>query len=110
MAGPEVGTEPAFDFAREFHLPAMVVINKMDRENANFNRRSAPCANVFQPSLVPVMLPIGAQADSLAVNVLTQKAYKGAGKDASDLPGDMADELEMARLELIGALLSPMTR
>lgn len=105
VAGPEVGTELAFDFAREFHLPAMVVINKMDRENANFNQALSAMRQRFPNyRFVPVMLPIGAQADfSGVVNVLTQKAYKGAGKDASDLPGDMADELEMARLELIEA-------
>ena len=37
VSGPEVGTELAFDYAQEFGLPVIVVINKMDRENANFN-------------------------------------------------------------------------
>src|SRR5690606_22042101 len=37
VSGPEVGTELAFDYAKEFNLPVMVVINKMDRENANFS-------------------------------------------------------------------------
>ena len=36
VSGPEVGTELAFDYAEEFKLPIVVVINKMDRENANF--------------------------------------------------------------------------
>ena len=105
VAGPEVGTELAFDYAREFHLPVMVVINKMDRENANFNQTLAAMRERFPDyRFVPVMLPIGAQADfSGVVNVLTQKAYMGAGKEASDLPGDMAEDLETARLDLIEA-------
>ena len=36
VAGLEVGTETAFELADEFKMPKIVVINKMDRDNANF--------------------------------------------------------------------------
>ena len=36
VAGMEVGTEVAWRYADEFNLPRFVVINKLDRENANF--------------------------------------------------------------------------
>src|SRR4030065_1003854 len=35
VAGAEVGTETAFHYADVFNLPRMVVINKMNRDNAN---------------------------------------------------------------------------
>ena len=41
-AGVEVGTEQAWRFADESDLPRMMFIDKMDRENANFARRSDP--------------------------------------------------------------------
>jgi elongation factor G len=105
VSGPEVGTELAFDYAKEFNLPVMVVINKMDRENANFNTALNAMRERFpHHRFVPVMLPIGSQADfSGVVNLLTQKAYTGVGKDSSDIPADVADDVEMARLELIEA-------
>src|SRR6476659_496645 len=37
-AGVEVGTEQAWRFAGERGIPAMVFINKMDRENADFRK------------------------------------------------------------------------
>jgi elongation factor G len=105
VAGPEVGTELAFTYADEFSLPVLVVINKMDRENANFNSAMTALRERFPDyRFVPVMLPVGTQADFKGVvNLLTLKAYLDAGKQASDVPGEMADEVEMARLELIEA-------
>jgi elongation factor G len=105
VSGPEVGTELAFDYAQEFGLPVIVVINKMDRENANFNNALNGLRERFPKyRFVPVTLPIGSQADFAGVvDLITNKAYLGAGKDASDIPGDMADDVEMARMELIEA-------
>ncbi len=105
VAGPEVGTELAFDYAREFELPVLVVVNKMDRENANFTNTLDLMRKRFPNyRFVPVTLPIGSQADfSGVVDVLAKKAYKGAGKDASDVPADLSDELEEARMALTEA-------
>lgn len=105
VSGPEVGTELAFDYAEEFDLPVLVVINKMDRENANFGNALSSLRERFSNyRFVPANLPIGSQADfSGVVNLLTMKAYTGAGKDAADVPGSMADDVEMAHMELIEA-------
>ncbi|MGQ9849961.1 MAG: elongation factor G [Aggregatilineaceae bacterium] len=105
VSGPEVGTELAFSYAEEFKLPILVVINKMDRDNANFGRALNQMAERFPHyRFVPVMLPIGAQASfSGVVNLLTQKAHKGAGKDVTDVPADLASAVEEARLALIEA-------
>jgi len=105
VSGPEVGTELAMDYAREFNLPVMVVINKMDRENANFTGALNAMRERFPDyRFVPVMLPIGAQADFAGiVNLMTLKAQMGVGKDVTAVPGDMADDVEMARLEMVEA-------
>lgn len=105
VAGPEVGTELAFDYAKEFDLPILVVINKMDRENANFaNVLNAMSERFPDYNFVPVMQPIGAQDEFKGVvNLLDQKAYMDAGKSASEVPADMADEIEAARLEIMEA-------
>jgi elongation factor G len=105
VAGVEVGTEIAFEYAKVYQQPIIVTINKMDRENANFARTLADLKESFPDyKFVPVMLPIGEQ-DAFAgvVNVMTQKAYYQTGKDRSDLPEEYADRVEAAHLELVEA-------
>ncbi len=105
VSGPEVGTELAFDYAAEFDVPLMVLINKMDRENANFANALSMLRTRF-PShrFVPVLLPIGAQASfSGVIDLVSLKARTGPGKDSADVPADLRDAAEEARLELMEA-------
>lgn len=105
VSGVEVGTELAWEYARAYQQPIIVVINKMDRENANYEEVLDQLRSNFDDyTFVPVMLPIGQESDFKGVaNALTQKAYYDTGKDRSDLPEDMVDEIEMAHLELMEA-------
>jgi elongation factor G len=105
VAGVEVGTELAWEYAQSYQQPIIVTINKMDRENANFERALDSLRQSFPDyKFVPVMLPIGAQADFKGVvNLLTMKAYYDAGKDRADLPADLADMVETARTVLVEA-------
>ena len=105
VAGVEVGTELAWEFARASRQPLMVVINKLDRDNADFEGALTSLRTSFPDyKFIPVMLPVGAQAEfSGVVNLITQKAYFGAGAERADLPEDMVEEVEVARLELVEA-------
>ncbi len=105
VAGVEVGTELAWEFARASRQPLMVVINKLDRDNADFEGALTSLRTSFPDyKFIPVMLPVGAQAEfSGVVNLITQKAYPGAGAERADLPEDMVEEVEVARLELVEA-------
>lgn len=104
VAGVEVGTELVWDRADERQLPRIVFINKMDRENASFDRALAQLREVFSGNFVPLQLPIGAEADFKGVvDLVTMKAYLGADGEAAEVPADMADAVEEARLQLIEA-------
>lgn len=105
VAGVEVGTELAWEYAQVYQQPIIVTINKMDRENANFERALQSLHQSFPDyKFVPVMLPIGSQADFKGViNLLTMKAYYDAGKDRADLPADLADAANAARTALVEA-------
>ncbi|MCB9452505.1 MAG: elongation factor G [Anaerolineaceae bacterium] len=105
VSGVEVGTELAWEYAQVYQQPIIVTINKMDRENANFERTLAQLSESFPDyKFVPVMLPIGSQ-DSFkgVVNLVTMKAYYNEGKDRSDMPADMADAADEARTVLVEA-------
>ncbi|MEP7285059.1 MAG: elongation factor G [Chloroflexota bacterium] len=105
VAGPEVGTELAWQFADEFNQPIIVVVNKINRENASFSRTVEAMNTRFpEYKFVPVLLPIGeGPAFKGVINVLTQKAYYGAGAERTEPPAEMAGEIAAAHLALIEA-------
>lgn len=105
VSGVEVGTELAWEYAKTYLQPIIVVINKMDRENADFERTLEGLRATFTDhKFVPVMLPIGKEANFKGViNVQTQKAYYDIGKERSDLPAEYKEMVEEAHRVLIEA-------
>src|SRR5437016_2493101 len=60
VSGVEVGTELAWGYAEAYQQPIIVTINKMDRENANFENALNSLRQRFpEYKFIPVMLPIG---------------------------------------------------
>jgi elongation factor G len=104
VAGAEVGTEIAWNYCDEFKLPRFVIINKMNRDNANFAKALETVREISEMRLLPVQLPWGEKAEFKGVlDLLTMKAYEGDGKTVRDIPSDQMDAVETARMELIEA-------
>ncbi|HZD55844.1 MAG TPA: elongation factor G [Anaerolineales bacterium] len=104
VAGAEVGTEIAWSYCNEFNLPRFVVINKMDRDNANFRRAVDSVQQLSEARLIPLQLPWGEKQDFKGViDLLTMKAYPGDGKSAEEIPAEFSDEAESAHMELVEA-------
>ncbi len=104
-SGVEVGTQLAWEYAEVYQQPIVVTINKLDRENSSFERTLQSLKDAFpEYKFIPVMIPIGEEADFKGVvNLLTMKAYFAEGKDRSDLPPEMLEAAEAARTVLIEA-------
>jgi elongation factor G len=104
VAGVEVGTELVWGYCDEYHLPRFVVINKLDRENANFQRTLSQVQERFKAKLVPVQLPIGEQAAFKGViGLLSMKARLGKGDQTADIPAEYQDAAQQARIVLMEA-------
>ncbi len=104
LAGVEVGTEIAWRYCDEFNLPRAVVINKMDRDNANLKKVMTSLEEFSETRLIRVQLPWGERGDFKGViDLLSNKAYEGDGKTAVEIPAEYADAVEEARMELIEA-------
>ncbi|MBT7783541.1 MAG: elongation factor G, partial [Anaerolineae bacterium] len=104
LAGVEVGTEIAWRYCDEFKLPRAVVINKMDRDNANLKKVMDSLEEFSEPRLIRLQLPWGERGDFKGViDLLSNKAYEGDGKTAVEIPAEYADAVEEARMELIEA-------
>ena len=58
-AGVEVGTDEVWKLADARGLPRMIFVNKMDRENANYDATLDALKARFGPKIAPVYLPIG---------------------------------------------------
>ncbi len=102
VAGAEVGTEIGLNYAEEFGLPRFVVINKMNRDNADFQKALASVQEISEARLIPLQLPWGEKEDFKGViDLLSMKAYAGDGKKAADIPTEYADAAEEALMELI---------
>jgi len=104
VSGVEVGTELTWGYVDQQGLPRMVVINKMNRENADLDRSLESLRSVFGKNFVPITLPIGSQADFVGVvDVVKMKAIMGSDGKVAQVPADMADAVEEARIALIEA-------
>jgi len=105
VAGVEVGTEILWDYSDRFGLPRFVVISKMDRENANFQAALASVQNLpTEATFIPVQLPWGEKQDFQGViDLFTMKARPGEGKDEQEIPAELQDQAEEARLALVEA-------
>ncbi len=104
LAGVEVGTEIAWRYCDEFKLPRAVVINKMDRDNANLKKVMTSLEEFSEARLIRLQLPWGERGEFKGVfDLLSNKAYEGDGKTAVEIPAEYADAVEEARMELIEA-------
>ncbi len=102
-AGIQVGTVKAWK-AVHSDMPAFFLINKMDKENVDFEKVLASLREKFGKIVTPFMLPImdGEELKGY-VNVVNQKAYKftGKGSEEMEVPQDKTDMMEEYRQMLI---------
>lgn len=104
VAGAEVGTEMALTEAVSAKVPRFILINKMNRDNANFQRAMGSVQTLTDARLVPIQLPWGEKEDFKGVvDLLSMKAFAGVGDKAEDIPADLADAAEEARMTLVEA-------
>ncbi|MGE5552280.1 MAG: elongation factor G [Bacteroidota bacterium] len=93
VSGLEVGVEKAWEYADERALPRAFFVNKMDRENANFEKVLSLLRSRFGNRVVPLQLPIGsAEKFAGVVDVVRNKAYSvtGGKEAAGSVPSELA--------------------
>jgi elongation factor G len=108
-SGVEVGTEKVWSYANENKLPRLVFVNRMDRENANFNKVLEQLQEFFGHKVVPVHVPIGAEASFKGmVDIVKMKALtfddEGKKMTEGEIPADLNTTVEAYREKLIEAV------
>lgn len=103
VSGVTVGAEKSVAMCKKTSKPSMMVVNQMDRENANFDKVVAALTEKFGPSVVPIQLPImEGGAFKGYVDLTTMTAYEFGAKGEKEIP--VPANLEGRAQELIEAL------
>lgn len=104
VSGVEVGTEIVWQLAEEQNKPRILVINKMDRDNVRVGRVMTSINDNLNGNFVNLQLPIGEGPSFKGViDLVHMKARLGANNEETDIPADMQDEAEEARVALVEA-------
>ncbi|MBR4635611.1 MAG: elongation factor G [Clostridia bacterium] len=106
VSGPVVGTEKAMTMCKKAKMPHMIVINNMDRENANFDKTVEALHDKFGVACVPIQLPImdkGAYVGYVDLTTMTAKKFDGKTEKEIDIPANLTDRAEQLREALMEA-------
>ncbi len=106
-AGVEVGTEMVWQAAKAANVPVLIFINKMDRENADFDRSVQDAQTILDSAVIPMQLPIGSQKQFRGIiSLRRQKAWLISDKhDGSFQEGEVPAEYIDRETELREALV-----
>jgi elongation factor G len=98
VSGVAVGTERVWSSSVERELSSLFVINKMDRENADFFRTMADIEATLQGNIAAIQVPIGQAEDFRGiVDLLTMKAYVWPEGEPQEVP--VPDEVAGVAME-----------
>ncbi len=108
--GVQVGTEVMTRFLDERSLPRMFLVNKLDKDNVNFDKLVADLKETFGTSVAPLTIPIGTGGEFKGiVNLMAEEAYEyqregnGIGKKIP-IPEDMVETVANMRSGLMEAI------
>ncbi|HVB92252.1 MAG TPA: elongation factor G [Acidimicrobiales bacterium] len=118
--GVQAQTEDAWRAAARMGLPRVIVVNKLDRERADFDRTLADIRATFGAGVAPVELPIGSEAEfhgvidllddtathyeTPAANAPVDGTVPPAGQ-AGPIPEDLVDEEHTIHEQLVEGIV-----
>jgi elongation factor G len=104
-SGVEVGTEQVWQYSEEARLARLILVNKMDRENANFDQAVTQMQAKFGNRCAPLQIPIGTHTTYEGiVDLLAMKAYTGNPPKETDIPAAVQPQVAKYREKLIEAI------
>ncbi|MCZ6544606.1 MAG: elongation factor G [Chloroflexi bacterium] len=97
-SGVQVGTEMAWRIAQRRPMPTVVVVSRLDRENASWEGALASIQETLGNQCQPLQIPIGVEGGlEGVVDVLSGRAFMGDDGKGEDAPEAMAEAVAEAR-------------
>ncbi|MBN2365502.1 MAG: elongation factor G [Calditrichaeota bacterium] len=109
-SGVEVGTEQVWELSEKYEKPVTFIINKMDRENVNFDALIASMRERLGHNLLPVQIPVETGhnfyklIDVFKMKMLTFPQDKSGKPSVEEIPDDLKGKAEELRTQLIEAV------
>jgi elongation factor G len=110
VSGVMVQTEKSWGYAQEFELPRLIVINRMDRDTASFERSLESVQQSLGRMCVPIQIPLGEEKGFKGVvDLIQMKAYvysnDASGKSTETaIPADFTARAQEYRDKLVEAV------
>ncbi len=102
--GIEIQTQKNWKLAKEYNMPRAAIINKMDKERADFDKIINNIEKSFDNRVIALNIPIGKGEDFKGiVDLLSMKAIYPDGNKSKveEIPADLKDKAEEQRVQLI---------
>jgi len=113
MSGVEVGTEKVWEVCDQLHLPRLLFVGQMDKDNADFERVFADIKAHLTPKVLPVEVPIGGGAQfGGIVNLFSGKAHlytpgtKSGDYEEVEVPAEYRERVEAYTEQLVETVAS----
>ena len=109
VSGIQVGTEKSWNYVNKERLPRAFYINKLDRENSDFDKVLNNLKEKFGLSVVPIHYPIGRENNFKGVvNVISRKARIFDDKSKTikdiDIPEDIVEKIDECKNMIMEAV------
>jgi elongation factor G len=104
LSGVKAETLKVWKYAEEYNIPRLVFVNKLDRENADFEKALGGMEKALEREAIALQIPIGAGENfSGIVDVVKMKAYRftGGKGEETPIPDDMKEAASEYRKKLV---------
>lgn len=109
VSGVEVQTEKVWTVAREFGMPCIVVLNRLDRERASLDRSLESLREAFGREVVPIQIPLGEEKSfNGLIDLVAMKAHQFSGEagtqsdtEISEAQTDTANTAREGLIEMV---------
>lgn len=105
--GVQVGTDKVWDYATQFGIPKMFVINALDKENADFDTVLQQIRDRYSPRVFPMTVPLNAGPgfnellDVMRSEVVTYKTDTSGKFEESPASGEHKERVDQLHEQLI---------
>jgi elongation factor G len=104
VAGLEVGTEKVWEYTEHDKIPHLILINKLDRDNADFQGKVEAIQAKLGANCLPIQLPIGSGSEFKGViDLISMKGFEGTNSNEIDVPSALLEQAKSYREKLVEA-------
>src|SRR6267378_2764783 len=105
-AGVQVGTQLVWSELDDHKTPRIVVVSRLDRENADFEQVLGQLRDAYGIRVVPLHVPVGEhQGISATIDLLHGQILRGPKEPIAEIEKAQADEIGQFRQQLVEAIV-----